>query len=106
MNTFEDYVQKFIDMTNKNEIIWQDTNELHALIGISYECQYKDLAIQIRNYTLPPFDYIVLMVNDAKKSEHTDDHGILYTLWVAIAEQRKYFSDKKMLETLSVLDTK
>lgn len=46
------------------------------------------------------------MVNDAKKSEHTDDHGILYTLWIAIAEQRKYFEEKKMLETLSVLDTK
>nr|DAQ55495.1 MAG TPA: hypothetical protein [Caudoviricetes sp.] len=106
MNTFEDYVQKFIDMTNKNEIIWQDNNELHALIGISYECQYKGLAIQIRHCVLPPFDIITLKVNDTKKSESTDDHGILYTLWTAIAKQLNYFEEKKMLETLSVLDTK
>ena len=31
MNTFEDYVQKFVDMTNKNEIIWQYSDEVHAV---------------------------------------------------------------------------
>ena len=32
MNTFEDYVQKFVDMTNKNEIIWQYSDEVYAVI--------------------------------------------------------------------------
>ena len=31
MNTFEDYVQKFVDMTNKNEIIWQYSDEVHVV---------------------------------------------------------------------------
>lgn len=106
MNTFEDYVQKFIDMTNENEIIWQSSDEIHAVIGFAYKCQYKDLAISIRHCVLPPFDIITLKVNDTKKSESTDDHGILYTLWTAIAKQLNYFEEKKMLETLSVLDTK
>lgn len=106
MNAFEDYVQKFIDMTNENEIIWQSSNEVHHVLGFAYKCQYKDLAIQIRRYIFPPFDTTVLKINDAEKTENTDDHGILYTLWVAIAKQRKYFEEKKMLETLSVLDTK
>lgn len=106
MNTFEDYVQKFIDMTNENEIIWQSSDEVHHVIGFAYKCQYKDLAISIRHGVLPPFDIITLKVNGAEKTENTDDHGILYTLWIAIAEQRKYFEEKKMLETLSVLDTK
>lgn len=34
MNTFEDYVQKFVDMTNKNEIIWQYSDEVHAVLGL------------------------------------------------------------------------
>ena len=106
MNTFEDYVQKFVDMTNKNEIIWQYSDKVNSVIGIAYECQYKDLVIQIRHCVLPPYDIITLKVNDAEKTENTDDHGILYTLWIAIGKQLKYFEDKKMLETLSVLDTK
>lgn len=106
MNTFEDYVQKFVDMTNKNEIIWQHSDKVHHVVGIAYECQYKNLVIQIRHYVLPPYDIITLRVNDTDKSENTDDHGILYTLWIAIRKQLEYFENKKMLETLSVLDTK
>lgn len=106
MNTFEDYVQKFVDMTNKNEIIWQYSDKVHHVVGIAYECQYKNLVIQIRHYVLPPYDIITLRVNDTDKSENTDDHGILYTLWIAIGKQLEYFENKKMLETLSVLDTK
>ena len=95
MNTFEDYVQKFVDMTNKNEIIWQYSDEVHAVIGIAYECQYKDLAIQIRHYVLPPYDIITLKVNDANKSENTDDHGILYTKKFLSGKSRRVAEERR-----------
>lgn len=108
MNTFEEYVEKFINLTENNEIIWNRTHGVHHSFGVAYKCEYKNTPIVVERLTAFNVTVVNLKINDIKKSDINESDNLenskLYKLVIAISKQISNRNDVKMMKELSKLD--
>lgn len=106
MNTFEEYVEKFINMTNNNELVWKEMTGFSHESRCSYRCNYKNTSIVLKHFSNCGTVFNTLSINGAERTENQTLCSDLSNLCYSIITQIKNRETEKMLKVLNELEEK
>ena len=106
MNTFEEYTEKFINMTNNNELVWKEMTGFSHESRCSYRCNYKNTSIVLKHFSNCGTVFNTPSINGAERTEKQGISSNLYYLCCAITIQIKNRETEKMLKILNELEEK
>ena len=106
MNTFEEYVEKFINMTNNNELVWKEMTGFSHESRCSYRCNYKNTSIVLKHFSNCGTVFNTLSINGAERTENQTLCSDLRNLCYSIITQIKNRETERMLKVLNELEEK
>ena len=106
MNTFEEYVEKFINMTNNNELVWKEMTGFSHESRCSYRCNYKNTSIVLKHFSNSGIVFNTLSINGAERTEEQTLYSDLSNLCYSIITQIKNRETERMLKVLNELEEK
>lgn len=106
MNTFKEHIEKFINMTNDNELVWKEITNFHHEFGCSYQCEYKNTSITLKHFSNFGIAFNTFSIDDVnlEVTEKQTLFSDLSNLFYSITKQIENKEIERMLKVLSKLD--
>lgn len=104
MNTFKEHIEKFINMTNNNELVWKEITNFHHEFGCSYQCEYKNTSIVLKHFSNFGITFNTFSIDNVEVTEKQTFFSDLNNLFYSITKQIENKKIERMLKVLSKLD--
>lgn len=104
MNTFKEHIEKFINMTNNNELVWKEITNFHHEFGCSYQCEYKNTSIVLKHFSNFGIAFNTLSIDNVEVTEKQTLFSDLSNLFYSITKQIENKETERMLKVLSKFD--
>ena len=104
MNTFKEHIEKFINMTNNNELIWKEITNFYHEFGCSYQCEYKNTSIVLKHFSNFGIAFNTLSIDNVEVTEKQTLFSDLSNLFYSITKQIENKETERMLKVLSKFD--
>lgn len=104
MNTFKEHIEKFINMTNNNELVWKKITNFYHEFGCSYQCEYKNTSIVLKHFSNFGITFNTFSIDNVEVTEKQTLFSDLSNLFYSITKQIENKKIERMLKVLSKLD--
>lgn len=104
MNTFKEYIEKFINMTNNNELVWKKITNFYHEFGCSYQCEYKNTSIVLKHFSNFGITFNTFSIDNVEVTEKQTFFSDLNNLFYSITKQIENKEIERMLKVLSKFD--